>query len=292
MRTTSASGRQTAFSAAYQRCVDRWPIPVESLTIPTTFGDTHLLASGVPQGGAVLLLPGGGATATSWSAVAGGLGAGRRVVAVDPIGQPGRSVPSERAMRTREDVARWCGELLDQLDARQADLVGHSYGAWMALAYAIRSPHRVRRLALLDPTDCFAPPGLAYRLRAIPQLVRPRPAALRWLLAWETAGRPLPPEWLELVLPATAGGRMRIVLPKRPRPDELARMKVPTLVVVAGRSRAHDAATVAARARQHLPDVKVTELPGATHHTIPVTDTTELLAVLRPFLDADGPAAS
>ena len=67
---------------------------------------------------------------------------------------------------------------------------------------------------------------------------------------------------------------------------------MPTPIVVAGRSRAHDAVTVAARARQHLPNVKVAELPGATHHTIPITGTTELLAVLRPFLDADGPAAS
>lgn len=287
MRATSIAGQQAAFTAAYRRCVDRWPIPVESLTVPTTFGDTHLLVSGPPKGRVVLLFPGGGATATAWSAVAGGLGAERRVVAVDPIGQPGSSTASKCAMHTQEDVARWCDELLEHLEETAVDIVGHSYGAWISLTYAIRSPARVRRLALLDPTDCFAPLSLAYRLRAIPHLVRPRPATLRRLLAWETYGHVLQPEWLAVATAATACGRMHIVLPKRPRPQELSHLAMPILVVLAGRSRAHDVGAVAAHARQHLANVQMSELPGATHHTIPTEDTAQLLAALHPFLVDD-----
>lgn len=284
MRATSTSSEQAAFSAAYQRCVDRWPIPVKSLTVTTTFGDTHLLVSGPPQGRAVLLLPGGGATATAWAAVAGRLGTERRIIAVDPVGQPGPSVASDRALRTNLDVARWCDELRDHLEETTVDLVGHSYGAWIALTYAIHSPANVRRLALLDPTDCFAPLSLVYRLRAIPHLARPRPAALRRLVAWETAGRPLQPDWLAVVTAAAACGRMHIALPKRPRPEELSRLAMPMLVVLAGHSRAHDVGAVASRARQHLANVEIAELPDATHHTIPAEGAPQLLEVLHRFL--------
>jgi pimeloyl-ACP methyl ester carboxylesterase len=44
-----------------------------------------------------------------------------------------------------------------------AAVIGHSDGAWIGLSYALHAPHRVRRLALLDPTPCFAGlPGVSH----------------------------------------------------------------------------------------------------------------------------------
>jgi len=59
---------------------------------------------------------------------------------------------------------------------------------------------------------------------------------------------------------------------------------VPTLVLVAEKTRSHDPARVAANARRLLPEVTTAVLPGATHHTIPMVDAAELNGQLTRFL--------
>jgi pimeloyl-ACP methyl ester carboxylesterase len=275
-------GPRARFARAYAGAVARWPVPVTAQTAATDYGATHLLTCG--SGPAVLLLPGGGATATAWAGVAGALSAGRRVVAVDPVGQPGLTTGGERPVRAVADLTGWLDQVLASLAAERLTLVGHSYGAWMALRYALHAPGRVDRLVLLDPTTCFAPLSLRYRLHAVPLLLRPRAARARRLLAWETRGRSLDPAWLCAVACGADLGRPAIVLPRLPRPGELAGLRVPVLVVVAGASQAHDPGRVAARAARLLPDARVVTVAAATHHTMPTEDVADLAGHIQGFL--------
>lgn len=199
---TPGPSPRAQFTRAYQQVVEHWPVPVTGLDAPTDYGTTHLLAAGDEAAPVVLLLPGGGATATAWSAVAGGLARAHRVIAVDPIGQPGLSTPGPRPLTTVHDLAGWLDQVLDWLGVQGAALAGHSYGAWLALRYALHAPGRVSRLVLLDPATCFAPLSRSYQLASIPFLARPSAERARRLLAWETRGRALDPEWLA----ATAAG--------------------------------------------------------------------------------------
>ena len=289
--STPGPGPRAQFTSAYQRAVERWPVKVTGLDAPTDSGITHLLASGDETAPVVLLLPSGGATATAWSAVAGRLSRTHRVIAVDPIGQPGLSTPGPRPLKTAEDLARWLDQVLDYLGVQRAAVAGHSYGGWLALRYALHAPARVSHLVLLDPTMCFAPLSLTYRLRSIPLVTRPSAGRARRLLAWETRGRPLDPDWLAVAAAGADLGRPRIVLPRVPGPTELAGLAVPALVVVAARSQAHDPAQIAARARERLPEVTVETLAQATHHTIPTEDAEELTGYIASFLDSGAPAA-
>jgi hypothetical protein len=83
-KSTGGHDPRALFARAYRDIVDHWPVGVTALDVPTGNGRTHLLICGPETGPAVLLLPGGGATATAWSAVAAGLSRGHRVIAVDP----------------------------------------------------------------------------------------------------------------------------------------------------------------------------------------------------------------
>ena len=83
---------ETAFMAAYDAMLQYWPVPYESFDIPGAYGCTHLVASGPKDAPAVVLLHGGRASLTMWSANVGDLSREYRVYAVDIIGQPGKSI--------------------------------------------------------------------------------------------------------------------------------------------------------------------------------------------------------
>jgi pimeloyl-ACP methyl ester carboxylesterase len=127
-------------------------------------------------------------------------------------------------------------------------LVGHSYGGWLALNYTLHAPHRVSKLALLDPTNCFAGLGMRYRLHALPALVRPSRRRMRVFLCWETEECVLDQDWLEVACMGSELRQSRIVLPRRPSAAQLRALGVPTLVVLAERSKTHDSRRLAATA--------------------------------------------
>ncbi len=267
------------FDAAYRAVLDQWPaVEVSDLTSP--YGTTRVLSCGPPDAPPLVLLPGGGATATAWFANAAALSEHHRVHAVDLPGNAGYTVVSVA------DAAGLCGWLDTVLDAigDPVALAGHSYGGWVALTYALHAPARVRRLALLDPTMCFAGMAPGYLLHAIPVLVRPNRRTAGSLVRWETGGRRLDPAWTALHgLAAEQPSTGKLVTGPRPPADRLPTLQVPTLVLLAGRSRTHDIAKVEAGARR-LPQVTVTVLPDATHHSLPMDPAPAVTTALLDFL--------
>jgi pimeloyl-ACP methyl ester carboxylesterase len=270
----------TDFASAYEAVLARWP-EVEVTNLSSSYGTTRVLSAGPTDAPPVVLLPGGGATATVWFANVAALGAEFRVHALDLPGNPGYTAVS---VRDAAELCAWLDEVLGIADA-PVGLVGHSYGGWVALTYALSAPDRVRRLALLDPTQCFGGFAPAYLLHALPVLVRPSRRTAGALLRWETRGRALDPAW-ELVhgLAAEQPTTGKLVVRPRPTAARLRELRVPTLVLLAELSRAHDVVKVGAAARRLLPDVTTGLLPGATHHTLPMDPAVEVDSALLSFL--------
>ncbi|MFJ5528610.1 alpha/beta fold hydrolase [Streptomyces sp. NPDC093261] len=272
------------FHAAYDRVLAQWPAGTRSGTVATVFGATHVNTCGPADGPPLVLLPGGRATAASWYANAAELARTFRVHAVDLIGDPGRSVPDpSRPLRTVADLTAWLDAVLDGLGTGPAALAGHSYGGWIALHYALHAPGRVTRLALLDPTQCFAGFRAGYLLHALPLLLRPSARRIRAFLEWETGGVP-PAEWLRLQ-EATAGfPTARPVTGPRPSAAALRSLHTRVLLLVAANSRTHDPRQVAARAAGLLPKVETHLLPDVSHHALPYTNPSATNRRLLEFL--------
>ncbi|MGC0375740.1 alpha/beta fold hydrolase [Streptomyces sp. SAI-229] len=236
---------------------------------------------GPADGSPLVLLPGGSATGLVWFANAPALGGRYRVHAVDLLGDAGRTERRGAPLRNADDLTAWLDALLDGLGLARTHLCGHSYGAWLAVGYALHAPQRVDRLALVDPTQVFAGFRPGYLLRALPTLIRPSQARTRAFLAWETADTHPDETWQRLYALATTVPGRRLIAGTRPR---AAGLRMPVLVLLAGRGRAHDAARVADRARRTLPRSEVALLPGATHHSLPLTEPKELNDRLMDFL--------
>ncbi|MFG1812743.1 alpha/beta fold hydrolase [Kribbella sp. NPDC049174] len=262
------------FQEAYDALLERWDVPVEQLTID----GTHVNACGPLDAPPVILLAGHGATSPVWFSVAPRLAEQHRVYAIDLLGDAGRSTGTPP--RTIDDLMTWLTGVLDGLRVDRPQLVGHSYGAWIALTYTLRNPARVGRLALIDPTDCFTGLRLPYIARALPSLLRPSRQRSLSFLRWETQGLPVDEQWLELAALAAEEPTAPVVRTKRPTDDQLRSLQPPLLVVVAGRTKSHDPDHLTRRVTALIPTATVVRLDTATHHSLPALHADEVVKAL------------
>lgn len=94
--------------------------------------------------------PGGPGLSSRYLADLGGLGATRTLVMLDPRGTAGSDAPEDPRAYTTGDYVADVEALREHLGVEQLDLLGHSHGGVVALAYAAAHPKRVRRLVAAD----------------------------------------------------------------------------------------------------------------------------------------------
>ncbi|MFF3490039.1 alpha/beta fold hydrolase [Streptomyces sp. NPDC002795] len=271
----------SAFDLAYDELLARWPELTEERDVPTPYGRTRVHVYGPADGSPLVLLPGGSATGLVWYANAPALGKRYRIHAVDLLGDAGRTQRGGTPLKNADDLTAWLDALLYGLGLTRTHLCGHSYGAWLAVKYALRAPRRVDRLALVDPTQVFAGFRPGYLLRALPTLLRPSEDRARAFLAWETGDAQPDEAWQRLyALADTVPGR-KLIAGGRAR---AAGLRMPVLTLLAEHGRAHAVDKVADKARRTLPQGEVTVLRGATHHSLPLTAPQELNDRLTDFL--------
>ena len=166
------------YEASYDAALELWPVPFESLVVPTRLGTTHVIASGQPDAPPLVLLHMAAVSSTMWFPNVAALSRTYRVYAVDTLGDLGKSVPS-RPRGNRSASAEWLLDALDALGVSEANLAGASYGGWLALNLALHAPERVRRLALLAPAGSFALLSLKFGLTMAPALLFPSEPVVR-----------------------------------------------------------------------------------------------------------------
>jgi pimeloyl-ACP methyl ester carboxylesterase len=259
---------EQAFHNAYDAlCQQRWLTPPQQLNVETRFGTTHVFhwpGKGTP----ILLLHGSGATSIMWHKTITGL-AGHRLFTVDTIGEPGRSV--QRApIRDPQDLATWLDEVLNALDLDRVHIVGASYGGWLALNQALRSPKRLATISLVEPAG-FQKVGARFFLWAIacgfasiaPAPIRRR--AARWLRMSTVDDL----EMRRLAMLSYRKFRPRLPKETSPTDDELRSITTPTLLLLGEKSELHDARRVLARTRALMPALEGEIVPRAGH-SLPV----------------------
>src|SRR4029077_1414248 len=80
----------------------------------------------------------------------GGLGATRTLILLDPRGTAGSSEPADDSAYETSDYVADVEELREHLGVEQLDVLGHSHGGVVALAYGAAHPTRLRRLIAAD----------------------------------------------------------------------------------------------------------------------------------------------
>ncbi|TCK27340.1 alpha/beta fold hydrolase [Pseudonocardia endophytica] len=280
---TSHAGR-SEFQRRYAEAMALSPEPDVLTDVNTPFGTVRTFRFGPPSDAPFVVVPGMGAPASLWTATIAGLAAHRTVYALDTLGGAGASM-QRVPIRTTADQVHWLRAFLDAGDLPSVHLVGSSLGAWHALLLAARAPAGVASLAMVEPTHTLTrmPPSVVF---ASWGATASGPEWLRRRFLTLTGGQPGADDPISRVV-ATG---MRTFSPALPAPsypsdDDLRAVRVPTLVLLGGRSTVHDASRARARAERLLPDVRVEVWPDATH-ALPFTHTGAVVEQLVAHADA------
>jgi pimeloyl-ACP methyl ester carboxylesterase len=268
---TSAGGESRTL-AAYGAALKSWSAPYCEMNIPTSFGETHVIASGQEGKPPLVLMHAMFATATVWYPNAGALSRGFRTYAVDIMGEANKSRPTRR-ITSLGDYTQWFDELLDGLGAQEFGLVGNSYGGFLSAHLAMSLPQRVRRLVLISPAATFHQIVPFYVHMFIPKalyLFFPKLPGQRRLMAhsirWAYAGLPRDRVWTRLFYEVLLHGTTATqVFPRVFSKEELGRIEAPTLLLVGDREKIYRPEAVMRSAKQLLPTIKRAIVPGAHH---------------------------
>jgi pimeloyl-ACP methyl ester carboxylesterase len=271
---TSPEGK-AAVMRDYQAVLDQWPVPYEELTISTSFGETHVIASGPQDAPPIVLLHALLATAMSWYRNVETLSQSYRVYAVDIVGEGNKSCPV-KPITSLDDFLQWFTELIDGLGIQTLYLVGNSYGGFTGAYYAMKLPDRVRKLALIGPaatiygmrpfyTHMFLPKAMYMLLPKLPG----RQRTMRWSNDWMHSDLPQDPLWAPLFCRSMMfGGLINQVMPRVYLKEEFAQIQGQVLLLLGEKEVIYNSLKSAVRAaRELIPNAQIKMIPNAHHIT-------------------------
>jgi pimeloyl-ACP methyl ester carboxylesterase len=257
----STAGEQAVMDL-YDQMLAAWPVPYTTAMLATRHGDTHVIASGPADAPPVILLHGAASNALAWGGDVPFLSRTFRVYAIDLLGEPGRS-SHNRPDWSGPAYVEWMEDLLGGLGIERAALVGISQGGWTALKLATARPERVTRLVLLAPGG-VVPVRASFLLRVLPLslLGRRGAEAINGITFGNT---PIHPEVAAYMNVIMSNFKPRIGALPNYSDEELARLTMPTLLIVGAQDALFPSERTAARLEQFVPNLTVQMLPEMGH---------------------------
>src|SRR5262245_3552203 len=253
---------ERAVMAWYDALLQRWPVARSEHSVATRHGPTFVIAGGNGSAPPLVLLHGAGTNSAMWAGDFAEYSRHYRVMAIDLLGEPGKSAPS-RPSWSGPAYGEWLNDVLDSLHVDSAAIVGLSQGAWVALKLAVWKPERVRALVLLSPGG-IVPDNLSFVLRALPLLLLGRWGARR-INRMVLGGQVVPIE--------VEAGMALVYQHFKPRlgvlplfsDGELRRLTMPVQLLIGGRDTLRSAEKITARMRKLVPHLDATVIPDAGH---------------------------
>jgi pimeloyl-ACP methyl ester carboxylesterase len=253
------------YMEAYEAMFTLWKVPHDSIDVKTSYGSTHINASGPGDGDPLILLHAAGLTSTVWFANIAELSARHRVYAVDTIADAGKSV-ADRLMTKRADYAHWLREVFDGLNIERGYLLGHSYGGWLTLNMALAYPERLRKIVLLAPAASFRPLGFITKLILYLAEHKIHPPIRPFLKAGAAKGAVIEESFIHLIEMVTRYCRPATsIWPKVYTEAELKQINLPALLLIGAGEKIYNPQKAIQRAQEWMPDLTAEIIPDAGH---------------------------
>lgn len=295
MRRRRALGRwrapegERAYARAYAEAMRRLPAPSQTHDIETDFGRVRVYGWGLDVSSVtpILLVPGYTSGVPMWESNLPDLLDSRPVYALDALGDCGMSVQTA-PIEDERDQAMWLDQILQRLDRDRLHFVGHSFGGWATINYALHHPGRVASATLLEPVFVFQSLRPSFILKTIPFSLPFLPRRWRTSLLEEIGGVSEIDRSDPVARMIEAGSEYfvrKLPMPRRPTAEQLRGLSMPIYVAIAEKSALHDAARAVSVARKTLRHGQVRSWPDATH-SLPMEFPEQVDASVLSFLDS------
>ena len=266
----------------YDNRLARWPVPYESVYVDTEYGPVHVVVSGPEDGPPILLLHASSVTASSWLENVGELNKHYRTYAIDTIGEPNKSVLDDLNHHPQdgEDLARLYGFIADQLGVGQADVIGASYGGFIATNYAIHAPDRVKKMALLGPMGVTPNTGNVVT-KLLAYMMFPVKPFQDHMVVWAFGDR-FSGDMVDYFMIVLTGVQGKYAPPMNLKPEDLQRVQASTLLFLGERDGLTGDPEAVKELAQNIPDIRIEVLD--TGHLIGIEGADQVNPVLLEFL--------
>jgi pimeloyl-ACP methyl ester carboxylesterase len=260
----------------YDNRAKQWPTPSEARYIFTPFGKTFVRICGRESAPALVLLPSGFASSLIWLPNIQDLAAHFRVYAVDNIYDVGQSVNS-RPITDASNLTEWLDGLLTELGlADSINLMGLSFGGWLASQYALRYQVRLRSVVMIAPVATVFPLPGAWAWRGIMGAFPPHKLFMtHFLVNWmcqdlvkrgDEFSRQMLEHWVNDALIAMKCFRFRMpITPTVLTDDELRNLKIRTLFLIGENEVVYPAGKAVQRIRTVNPSMSAEIIENASH---------------------------
>jgi len=251
----------------------KWPVASETRLVETPSGQTFVRISGRMTQPPLVLVPGALATSLTWIPNIAALSAHYRMYALDSIYDFGLSVRQQN-IKKPEDIVIWLHEVLAKLvPDNPVNLIGLSYGGWVASQYALHFPERIRKAVLLAPALTVMPPsfGLLFRvlLTRLP-IPRFRQQFYYWLLqdtvqSGESGRASVDEAVADWIVAEHCFGPFPMIPATILDDRTLQSFHVPSLFLVGEHEKIYSAQKAVSRLNRVAPQIKTGIIPNAGH---------------------------
>jgi pimeloyl-ACP methyl ester carboxylesterase len=250
----------------YNRQFSTWPSPGKSYFVSGSFGRTHVLEWNKENADTLILLHGAMGNVMLWGEdCIRQLNRNFHLIAIETIGDNvGLSEPKYWPIE-RDSLKVWFLELLDSMKIDKVNLSGFSFGEWMALDFASSHPERVNKLMLIGASG-FATPKKSFMVKMLFLTLRNSDKSLR--KAYSLLHNPgYQPKEDNFVYFKTVfhNCRQATQYPRRFQPEELAKIVVPTVVIIGKDECFFNVKEAEKWIQQHVSHSNVIVLEGAGH---------------------------
>ncbi len=257
----------------HHRFRERIGRPTESRRIETRFGETHVLSCGPADAPPVVMLHGALASSAHVMGEVASLADRFRLIGLDVIGQ------SPMSAEVRPEVkgttyGQWAVDCLDALELDRVNLIGVSWGGFIALRTAALAPESILRLSLVVPAAIVNGHGLDPVVKqAVPLMMYrafPSPARLEKFLRYQLS-TPDDPDWKPYMGDALLDFRLDFRPPGLVREGELDALDAPVQVFGAELDLSFPGERLLERSQKIFRNLVQAELLAGSRHS-PATD--------------------
>ncbi|WP_088226783.1 alpha/beta fold hydrolase [Desulfosporosinus sp. FKB] len=250
----------------YDKHLSQWPVPYESLDVPTRYGSTHFIVSGPKDAPPIVLMHGRGGTATMWLPNVFALSRDYRVYAIDTIGDFGKSELDDidNYPKNGQACSDWLVDVFNELGLNQAFVIGESMGGWITMNLSIYAPERVKGIALLAPVGISsAVLGMVFRILLVS--FHPTESNRKKFFRSYVGNSPLVSDTMVELMTANWDCRTKSAWPSKFSNDKLKQIKVPTLLFIGGKDPTFNKQRDIDRAVKMIPNIQLEVMTEIGH---------------------------